>query len=60
MIWNSLRNKYVERSEDFTLPQAKMFFKNYEAFSAFCVVILGMSIISFYKSMQWVNKITKI
>ena len=43
IVWNSIRNKYTEFSEAFNPLQAKMFFKNYKAFFAFCGAILGMS-----------------
>ena len=57
IIWNSLRDKYAERRKDFSPPQVKVFFKNWEAFFAFCDEFLGVNNISFDDSMQWVSEI---
>ena len=49
IILNSLRNKYAEPSKDFSLPQAKGFYKNWEAFFTFCHAILDINSISYEK-----------
>ena len=46
MVLNSLCNKYAECNKDFSLPQAKEFYKNWETFLAFCDAILDINNIS--------------
>ena len=43
IVLNSLCNKYAECNKDFSLPQAKSFYKNWEAFFAFCDAILDVN-----------------
>ena len=45
IILNSLRNKYAECNKNFSLLQAKGFYKNWEAFFAFCDTILDVNTI---------------
>ena len=46
IVLNSLCNKYTECNKDFSLPQANGFYKNWEAFFAFCDAILDINNIS--------------
>ena len=46
IVLNSFCNKYAEYNKDFSLPQAKGFYKNWEAFFAFCGEILDINNIS--------------
>ena len=56
IVWIRLHNKYAECSKSFSPPQRKVFFKKWDAFFAFCNVILGISNTSFDNSMKWMNK----
>ena len=49
IILNSLLNKYTKRNNDFSLSLAKGFYKNWEAFCAFCYAILDINNISYEK-----------
>ena len=49
IVLNSLRNKYAERNKHFSLQQVKGFYKNREAFFAFCDAILDVNNISHKK-----------
>ena len=49
IVLNSLHNKYPERNKDFSPLQAKGFYKNWEAFFAFCDAILDINNISYEK-----------
>ena len=46
IVLNSLCNKHPECNKDFSSPQAKGFYKNWEAFFAFCDAILDIDNIS--------------
>ena len=46
IVLNSLCNKHPECNKDFSSPQAKGFYKNWEAFFAFCDAILDINNIS--------------
>ena len=49
IVLNSLRNKYAESNKHFSLQQVKDFYKNWEAFFAFCDAILDVNNISHEK-----------
>ena len=46
IVLNSLRNKYAECNKDFSPQQVKAFYKNWEAFLAFCNATLDINNIS--------------
>ena len=55
IVLNSLCNKYAECNKDFSLPQAKSFYKNWEAFFAFCDAILDVNNI-FHKNQYTIDE----